>query len=550
MMNTRLNNLKKLKEKGIYIKHIKLVSGMTLAEEASQVDAEIQFKTVSSVSLFQKILIIIAGFLTGYLILATALAVLFIINPLPTSDFFGYYYRFNVNEETGNVLAAATGPNDIAYSTSVLADIIKPAATTSLVAVKAINNQRYAEIITPLSGTSGTDGEDGENGINGLDGSDGPVGAKGAAGDTGPQGIQGITGATGTMGTLTLGDGLLGNITNGDLTLNLGSIANSSLSNSNLTISAGNGLSGGGLVSLGETISLSLPNVGTLGTFGSATQVPVLIIDAQGRITGVTNTTITFTETDTLSSVTGRGASTSTNLILNGGITTATINSGSGNIDFTIGSTESSGKVEIGNSGTTTPDLLVLDNGTTDPTGVNGGAYYNTSTNKSRCYQNSVWTNCINGDIQLVGKITDQSVTSSTTLANDSALTFAVGSNETWIFNYFLFVTNNSSAQPDFKAAILGESGWTCSVQMSGSEAAGSAFEQTVSTDCDNIPTALINGSINADNNNGINVRIQGIITTTSAGSVILQFAQDTSSVSPITIKAGSYVQAFRISGL
>lgn len=40
-------------------------------------------------------------------------------------------------------------------------------------------------------------------------------------------------------------------------------------------------------------VTLSLPNVGTAGTYGSATQVPVLTTDAQGRITGVVNTVIT-----------------------------------------------------------------------------------------------------------------------------------------------------------------------------------------------------------------------------------------------------------------
>ena len=55
-----------------------------------------------------------------------------------------------------------------------------------------------------------------------------------------------------------------------------------------------------GVVQVGTGISvssgtISLPNVGTANTYGSATQVPVFTTDAQGRVTGVTNTTITGT---------------------------------------------------------------------------------------------------------------------------------------------------------------------------------------------------------------------------------------------------------------
>lgn len=56
------------------------------------------------------------------------------------------------------------------------------------------------------------------------------------------------------------------------------------------------------------------------------------------------------------------------------------------------------GLVQIG--GTTADDktiLLVLDSKNTDgdPTGVNGGQYYNSKTNKFRCYQNNQWQDCL-----------------------------------------------------------------------------------------------------------------------------------------------------------
>jgi hypothetical protein len=74
-----------------------------------------------------------------------------------------------------------------------------------------------------------------------------------------------------------------------------GTVPNAALANSSLTVTAGTGLAGGGAVSLGSSVSLNLPNTGTAGTYGSATQTPVFTTDAQGRVTSVTNTTITAT---------------------------------------------------------------------------------------------------------------------------------------------------------------------------------------------------------------------------------------------------------------
>lgn len=58
-------------------------------------------------------------------------------------------------------------------------------------------------------------------------------------------------------------------------------------------ISAGTGLVGGGKVA--DDPTLSLPDVGAAGTHGGAETVPVLTVDAQGRVTGVTQTAIAIT---------------------------------------------------------------------------------------------------------------------------------------------------------------------------------------------------------------------------------------------------------------
>jgi hypothetical protein len=59
----------------------------------------------------------------------------------------------------------------------------------------------------------------------------------------------------------------------------------------------------------------------------------------------------------------------------------------------------SNSRVYVGNpSADSTGALLVLDTKNTsgDPTGVNGAMYYNSSSNKMRCYENSFWRDCIN----------------------------------------------------------------------------------------------------------------------------------------------------------
>lgn len=79
--------------------------------------------------------------------------------------------------------------------------------------------------------------------------------------------------------------------------------------------------------------------------------------------------------------------------------------------------------------------------------------------------------------------------------------------------------------------------------------AGGQNFPQSVSSNC-TTPSTLVNGNINADGNNGINITIQGTITAGgSGGTVKLQFAQNTASAVNLTIKAGSYVQAYKATG-
>lgn len=63
-------------------------------------------------------------------------------------------------------------------------------------------------------------------------------------------------------------------------------VANKHIDHSTVAVNAGTGLSGGG--DLTATRTISMPNVGTPGTYGSAAVYPVITTDAQGRVTAVT----------------------------------------------------------------------------------------------------------------------------------------------------------------------------------------------------------------------------------------------------------------------
>jgi hypothetical protein len=67
-------------------------------------------------------------------------------------------------------------------------------------------------------------------------------------------------------------------------------VANEHINHASVSIIAGTGLTGGGDLTTSRTLSLA--NVGTAGTYGSATQIPVFTTNAQGQVTSVTNTTI------------------------------------------------------------------------------------------------------------------------------------------------------------------------------------------------------------------------------------------------------------------
>jgi len=73
----------------------------------------------------------------------------------------------------------------------------------------------------------------------------------------------------------------------------LGFVANEHVDHSTVSITGGTGLTGGGDITANRTISM--PNVGSAGTYGTTSAIPQITTDAQGRVTNVTEPSISIT---------------------------------------------------------------------------------------------------------------------------------------------------------------------------------------------------------------------------------------------------------------
>lgn len=111
----------------------------------------------------------------------------------------------------------------------------------------------------------------------------------------------------------------------------------SSTSNGTVTlINTGTGLTGGPITASG-TIALANTAV-TAGTYGTATQVSQVVIDAQGRITSASNVAIAIAN----SAVSGLGTMSTqnaNNVTITGGSVTANVTSSNVNLTGTTSST-------------------------------------------------------------------------------------------------------------------------------------------------------------------------------------------------------------------
>jgi hypothetical protein len=135
-------------------------------------------------------------------------------------------------------------------------------------------------------------------------------------------------------------------------------------------------------------------------------------------------------------------------------------------------------------------------------------------------------------------KGSDQSVTSSTTLVNDTALLLSLAANATYYFRLDLQIVANDTAQ--FKSQFTGPAGASMAASMLGFNT-GATFGMTTRSLA---ATVVFTGNAAAV----VPFFWWGNVTTVgTAGSFQYQWAQNTSNGTACTVKAGSQLLAWRV---
>lgn len=137
----------------------------------------------------------------------------------------------------------------------------------------------------------------------------------------------------------------------------------------------------------------------------------------------------------------------------------------------------------------------------------------------------------------LVRKTANESVTSSTSLQNDDHLVLALGANESWEFDAFVFCTSGSNT-PDIKFAFTVPTGTTLNWVSEFQEGSTVSNNSLITASGTSVNNAITSGSTDL-------IRIRGVVTTgANAGNLQFQWAQNSSNGTSTQVLANSYLKA------
>lgn len=143
---------------------------------------------------------------------------------------------------------------------------------------------------------------------------------------------------------------------------------------------------------------------------------------------------------------------------------------------------------------------------------------------------------------QVKRKAADESVTSSTTLQNDDELSFAVVAGEDYVFALWLGLFS-TSATPDVKVGFTFPAG-TMSFGVQGGDPTTSVAANSGATSG---TTALAVGVAVSAAPVAQNARVNGSFECSTTGTVRLQWAQNVSDGTAMTLREGSTLIAHKV---
>jgi len=144
----------------------------------------------------------------------------------------------------------------------------------------------------------------------------------------------------------------------------------------------------------------------------------------------------------------------------------------------------------------------------------------------------------------LAYKSADESVTSNVTVQDDNHLLFAVAANEIWMARFMLVVVDGSGAA-NFRWTLTWPAGAT------GSFTSLSVNPGDLTTQTRRRHVVASGGEIIAQSsttNTAEVLEIYGtIVNSTTAGNLLLRWAQGTSNATAVTVKQGSTITGFKL---